>query len=170
MLRWHQYALIILVPTSQILQGQLEQDVDLSTLKGVQTQLSSPQLILHKDREVRASVACCIADVLRLSAPDAPYTGDDLQVSTPPCFLPPPGFHHTHASRFVASQDILQFFLMELCSPKSGLSNSSGPQYNDYRYLLDSLSRAKSIALVTDLPKADELMVDWFKRIFDIVR
>lgn len=59
---------------------------------------------------------------------------------------------------------------MELCSPKSGLSNSSGPQYNDYRYLLDSLSRAKSIALVTDLPKADELMVDWFKRIFDIVR
>lgn len=59
---------------------------------------------------------------------------------------------------------------MELCSSKSGLSDPSGPQYNNYVYLLDSLSRAKSIALVTDLPKAEEMMVDWFKRFFDIIR
>jgi sister-chromatid-cohesion protein PDS5 len=65
---------------------------------------------------------------------------------------------------------MFQFFLLELTSPKSGLSAPNGPYYSDYTWLLDSLSKAKSIALVTDLNKAEELMVDWFKRLYDVVR
>ncbi|CAO1626749.1 unnamed protein product [Sympodiomycopsis kandeliae] len=129
----------------QILQDELSQDRDLDDFKEVHTQLCSPDLTLHKDKAVRASVACCLADVLRLSAPNAPFDDNDLQ-------------------------DILQFFLIELCSPKSGLSDPNGPQYSDYVYLLESLDKAKAIALLTDLPKADEMMVEWFKKIFDLIR
>lgn len=153
------------------LQADLAGDVDLASLKDVHTQLCSPQLMLHKDRAVRASVACCLADILRLSAPNAPYTVNDLHVSherTPFCRAR--SVASADPAMSVCPQDILQFFLIELCSPKSGLSDTSGAQYDDYVYLLDCISRTKSITLVTDLPKADEVMVDWFRRFFDLVR
>lgn len=64
------------------IQSQLERDVELSQLGDVHSQLCSQQLMLHKDKGVRASTACCLADVLRLSAPNAPFTADELQVSS----------------------------------------------------------------------------------------
>jgi sister-chromatid-cohesion protein PDS5 len=33
-----------------------------------------------KDKAVKALTACCIADILRLFAPDAPYTENELKV------------------------------------------------------------------------------------------
>jgi len=59
----------------------MDQDqVDLDSLKGVTRDLINANLIGHKDRGVRAYVACCISDLLRLYAPDAPYTVHELKV------------------------------------------------------------------------------------------
>ena len=44
--------------------------------------LASPNLLAHKDKGVKAWTACCLVDILRLCAPDAPYTGQQLKVSS----------------------------------------------------------------------------------------
>ena len=42
--------------------------------------LASPNLLAHKDKGVKAWTACSLVDILRLCAPDAPYTGQQLKV------------------------------------------------------------------------------------------
>ena len=47
----------------------------------VAKELVNPNLLAHKDKGIRAWTACCLVDILRLCAPDAPYTGQQLRVS-----------------------------------------------------------------------------------------
>ena len=49
----------------------------------VAKQCMSPFLLLHKDPAVKAYLAACLADLLRLYAPEAPYTQAELKVSIP---------------------------------------------------------------------------------------
>jgi len=46
----------------------------------VAKELASPNLLGHKDKGVKAWTAACLVDILRLCAPDAPYTGQQLRV------------------------------------------------------------------------------------------
>lgn len=60
---------------------KLEQDnTDTDSLGAVRKELISPGLLVHRDKSVKAIVACCLADLLRLYAPDAPYTEAELKV------------------------------------------------------------------------------------------
>ena len=60
----------------------IDQDhVDRSELIGLAEQLALPGLIKHKDRAVRVLIACCIANILRLFAPDAPYSTEQFEVT-----------------------------------------------------------------------------------------
>ena len=47
-------------------------------LETISTQLVSPRLLAHHDKDVRLLTTCCIVDVLRIFAPEAPYSEDDL--------------------------------------------------------------------------------------------
>ena len=121
----------------------LEQDkVDTTSLGAVRKELVNTSILLHRDRGVKAYAACCLADLLRLYAPDAPYTQNELR-------------------------DIFAFFFRQL---STGLKGPDAPYYNEYFHLLESLSTVKSVVLVCDLPNADELMVDVFKSFFGMVR
>ncbi|CAE6427478.1 unnamed protein product [Rhizoctonia solani] len=122
--------------------ASMDQDnVDTNTFQGVRKELISTTILLHKDKGVRALAACCIADLLRLYAPDAPYTAPELK-------------------------DIFQFFFRQL---STGLRGPDAPYYNEYFYLLESLASIKSIVLVCDIPAADELLCTIFRNIFDLV-
>lgn len=123
--------------------AEIEQErVDTKSLSSVRKELIQPQIILHKDKGVKAYAACCLADLLRLYAPDAPYTADELR-------------------------DIFQFFFHQL---SIGLKGSNSPYYAQYFHLLESLSTVKSVVLVCDLHQADELMADIFRDLFAVVR
>ncbi|KAI0251942.1 armadillo-type protein [Lactifluus subvellereus] len=123
--------------------AELDQDrVDTASLTTVRKELIHNTILLHKDRGVKAYAACCLADILRLFAPDAPYTHNELR-------------------------DIFQFFFRQLAT---GLRGSDSPYYNEYFHLLESLSTVKSVVLVCDLPNAEELMVDIFRDFFTLVR
>ncbi|GAO48743.1 hypothetical protein G7K_2913-t1 [Saitoella complicata NRRL Y-17804] len=110
-----------------------------SSIKRVVTELASSNLIGHKDKGVRAYTACCLADILRLFAPDAPYTQKELQT-------------------------IFEFFVKQL----KGLENQESPWWGQYAYLLDNLSTVKSVVLITDLPNGEDLMTDLFRYFFDM--
>ncbi|KZT00644.1 uncharacterized protein LAESUDRAFT_687811 [Laetiporus sulphureus 93-53] len=119
-----------------------QEHVDVSSLSTVREELINTSIILHKDRGVKAYAACCLADLLRLYAPDAPYTHSELR-------------------------DIFQFFFRQL---STGLKGPDSPYYNEYFHLLESLSTVKSVVLVCDLPSADDLMVEIFRDFFGMVR
>lgn len=54
--------------------------VDRDSLAKSAKELVAPNLLRHKDSGVRAWVACCLADELRVHVPDAPYTLQQLKV------------------------------------------------------------------------------------------
>lgn len=58
-----------------------QEEIDKETLRPVSQELASGHLLAHKDKGVRAWAAHCIVDILRLCAPDAPFTGNQLKVS-----------------------------------------------------------------------------------------
>ncbi|KAH0581979.1 hypothetical protein H2248_011642 [Termitomyces sp. 'cryptogamus'] len=121
----------------------LDQDiVDTASLASARKELVNTSILLHKDRGVKAYAACCLADMLRLYAPDAPYTQPELR-------------------------DIFQFFFRQLTN---GLKGADESYYNEYFHLLESLSTVKSVVLVCDLPNAEELMAEIFRDCFNLVK
>ena len=58
-----------------------QEENDRESFTTVAKELASPNLLGHKDKGVKAWTACCLVDILRLCAPDAPYTGQQLKVS-----------------------------------------------------------------------------------------
>lgn len=60
---------------------ELEQDtVETESLTGVAKQLASPSLLTHKEAGVKAFTASCLVDILKLCAPEAPFTPKQLKV------------------------------------------------------------------------------------------
>jgi len=70
------------------LHGLEQQEVERDSLLPVAKELAGHQLLSHKDRGVKAWNACCLVDMLRLCAPDAPYTGKELKVRFSPIEYP----------------------------------------------------------------------------------
>lgn len=123
--------------------ASLDQDtVDTSSLNTARAELIHNSLLLHKDRGVKAYTACCLADILRLYAPEAPYTQAELR-------------------------DIFQFFFRQL---SAGLKGQDELYYNEYYHLLESLSTVKSVVLVCDFPSADEILQEIFRDLFTVVK
>jgi sister-chromatid-cohesion protein PDS5 len=57
-----------------------QEEADRETLEPVAKELAHQSLVNHKDAGVRAWTACCVVEMFRLCAPDAPYTGAQLKV------------------------------------------------------------------------------------------
>ena len=70
----------------------MDQDtVDAESLSRVVPALGSRNLIGHKDPGIKAKTASCLVEILRLCAPDAPFTEEQIQVrprlENRPCVL-----------------------------------------------------------------------------------
>ncbi|KAM0284380.1 hypothetical protein ACHAQH_001956 [Verticillium albo-atrum] len=120
--------------------GRLEQDhVDLESLSDVCEALGQRNLLAHKDQGVRAYTASCIADVLQLSAPNAPFTPDQLQM----------------------------FFDLVIKDVFKELGDQSHPYHKQHKYVLASLNDTQSILLINDIDGADTLLQRMFTSFFD---
>ncbi|KAJ5894713.1 hypothetical protein N7495_006404 [Penicillium taxi] len=118
-----------------------QEEVDKESLQKVSQELASAQLLAHKDKGVRAWAACCLVDVLRLCAPDAPFTRNKLK-------------------------DIFACIVTSIIPALADPSNAYNAQHI---YVLGSLAEVKSIVLMTDLDHPDSLIVPLFSTCFDIV-
>ncbi len=65
---------------SNELQEMDQEEIDKDSFTKVAKELAGQQLLGHKDKGVRAFTACCLVDVLKLCAPDAPFTPTQLKV------------------------------------------------------------------------------------------
>lgn len=69
--------------------SDLEQETtDKDSLIKVAKDLVSHNLLTHKDKGVKAFVACCLVDILRVCAPNAPFTPAQLKVRQKPLNRP----------------------------------------------------------------------------------
>ena len=63
------------------LQEMEQEEVDPGSLTRVAKELAHQNLLGHKDKGVKAWTACCLVDIFRLCAPNAPFTEQQLRVS-----------------------------------------------------------------------------------------
>lgn len=62
--------------------AELDQDWEhKDSLTKVAKELCSANILGHKDKGVKAYAACCMVDILKICAPDAPFTPSQLKVS-----------------------------------------------------------------------------------------
>jgi sister chromatid cohesion protein PDS5 len=59
---------------------EADDDIDQESLRKVAKDLAGKHLLGHKDKGVRAFTGCCLVDILKLCAPDAPYGPTELKV------------------------------------------------------------------------------------------
>lgn len=95
----------------------------------------------YPSRDVQLLIACCIADVLRVYAPEAPYK-DPAQVKT-----------------------LFMFLIKQL----GGLKDPKDPAFKRYFYLLENLAYVKSFNMCFELEDCQEIFCKLFKLMFNIV-
>ena len=121
---------------------KLEQDqVDRTAFTRVAQDLASANLLNHKDKGIRAYVASCVVDILRLCAPDAPFKNAQLK----------------------------DIFTIIINSILPCLANPTDAYNTQHAYVLESLAEMKSIILLTDVDHPDTLILPLFTICFDIV-
>ena len=121
------------------LQGLDQENVDRNSLTKIASQLVAPGLVAHKNKGVNAYTACCLADILRLCAPDAPFSQNQLRT-------------------------IFDCFIRQM----KGLQDVDGTYYQQYHYLLESLATVESVVLLADIPdKGEALATELFRTLFE---
>ncbi|KAI8348451.1 armadillo-type protein [Choanephora cucurbitarum] len=116
---------------------ELDQNVDKSSLESVTQELVHKNIMKNKDKTVKALAACCLADIIRLHAPESPYSIDVLR------------------SIFIFFVDELSHFGKETA------------EFPYYFYLLENLQSVKTFLLLNDIDNVEEivlpLIVEFFK-------
>ncbi|KAJ2559539.1 Sister chromatid cohesion protein pds5 [Coemansia sp. RSA 1933] len=122
--------------------NSLEQEtVDTQTLDTVTRQLLASPLLKHKESGVVSYVSCCIADILRLYAPEAPYSDSEIKT-------------------------IFNVFIDQL-----QLLGDQNNQFFPLReYLLTSLATVRTPALVAMLPDSEQIVSRFFTVLFGVVQ
>lgn len=104
--------------------------------------LVDEQFLTHSSKEVQLLIACCIADVLRVYAPEAPYK-DQEQI-----------------------KEIFYFFVQQL----NGLKDPKDPTFKRYFYLLENLAYVKSFNMCFELEECQDIFCKLFTTVFKIVK
>lgn len=120
---------------------QLSQDDDNSQYIPLALSLTNDFYIEHNSRDVRLLVACSIADVFRVYAPNAPYQNEEL------------------------IKKIFRFFIQQL----KGLQDPKHPTFKRYFYLLENLAWVKSFNICIELEESQSIFCELFSLIFSIV-
>ncbi|KAI8949984.1 armadillo-type protein [Xylaria longipes] len=116
-----------------------QETVDKDSLHGVAKDLASHNLLAHKEAGVKAHVASCLVDVLKLCAPEAPFTPKQLK-------------------------EIFTLFVRVILP---ALWNPSHAYNAQHKYVLASLADVKSILLINDVNNSEELLLELFSTFFD---
>ncbi|KAI9267842.1 hypothetical protein BY458DRAFT_437090, partial [Sporodiniella umbellata] len=111
--------------------------VDLASLSNVAKELTDNQILKNDNEMVKAAAACCLADILRLYAPEAPYDVSKLK-------------------------KIFEFFVVNLSH--FGTTNHAAFQF--HFYLLESLATVKTFIIVSELENADHIVIPVFDEFF----
>ncbi|KAF7494831.1 Sister chromatid cohesion protein PDS5 -like protein B [Sarcoptes scabiei] len=103
--------------------------------------LANDFFLEHSSRDVRLLVACSIADVFRVFAPNAPYDRSEI------------------------IKRIFMFFIQQL----KGLQDPKDATFKRYFYLLENLAWVKSFNICIELEDSQQIFCELFSLMFKIV-
>ncbi|KAJ8412475.1 hypothetical protein AAFF_G00128110 [Aldrovandia affinis] len=103
--------------------------------------LASDFFLKHPDKDVRLLVACCLADIFRIYAPEAPFTSPDKL------------------------KDIFMFITRQL----KGLEDTKSAQFNRYFYLLENIAWVKSYNICFELEDSNEIFTQLYRTLFQVI-
>ncbi|KAK2716297.1 sister chromatid cohesion protein PDS5 homolog B-like isoform X2 [Artemia franciscana] len=126
---------------AHILQTMGQDDGSLRKFTPLAMHLAQDAFMNHDSRDVQLLIACCIADVLRIYAPEAPYIDPDHIKS------------------------IFMFLIRQL----NGLRDPKDPAFKRYFYLLENLAYVKSFNMCFDLEDSQEIFCALAALVFKIV-
>ncbi|KAI4654134.1 hypothetical protein J4E93_001904 [Alternaria ventricosa] len=118
-----------------------QEEAHRDSLMPVAESLAHHSLVQHKDNGVRAWTLCCIVDMLKLFAPDAPYPASKLK-------------------------DIFSVIILKLLPL---LAEPAHPYNSQHMYILRSLAEWKSILLINEIPGSHHLTAALFTTCFDVL-
>ncbi|KAJ2894194.1 spo76 protein [Zalerion maritima] len=135
----------VLVPRLESLHEELmeldQEATEKESLNKVAKDLASSNLLQHKDKGVKALTAACLVDVLRICAPDAPFTETQLK-------------------------DIFTLYIKHILP---SLRDPGASYHSKYKHVLTSLAEVQSILLLNEVDQPDDLLVQLFSVLFDTV-
>ncbi|KAJ8028379.1 Sister chromatid cohesion protein PDS5-like B-B [Holothuria leucospilota] len=119
----------------------MEQEDDNNQYESLALHITDNFFLKHSSKDVRLLVACCVADVFRIFAPEAPFR--------------------------TASQ--LKTIFKFLCEQLWDLENTTSPSWKRYFYLLENLAMVKSFNICMELEDSNEIFIRLFTIFFSIV-
>ncbi|XP_010243945.1 PREDICTED: sister chromatid cohesion protein PDS5 homolog A-like isoform X2 [Nelumbo nucifera] len=134
-------ALVKLLKQAASFLSELDQSPSSSMLESMQPCLNTlvkPELLKHQDRDVKLLVATCICEIIRISAPEAPY-----------------------------SDDVLRDIFHLIVGTFSGLGDINGPSFGRRVVILETLARYRSCVVMLDL-ECDDLVNEMFSTFFAV--
>uniref|UniRef100_A0A803SQ72 PDS5 cohesin associated factor B n=1 Tax=Anolis carolinensis TaxID=28377 RepID=A0A803SQ72_ANOCA len=139
------YELIYCIPEGMVVKTFMDMDQDSEEEKelylNLALHLASDFFLKHPDKDVRLLVACCLADIFRIYAPEAPYTSPDKL------------------------KDIFMFITRQL----KGLEDTKSPQFNRYFYLLENIAWVKSYNICFELEDSNEIFTQLYRTLFSVI-
>lgn len=107
-----------------------------SAMKPSMDALVQQSLLKHKDKDIRVLVATCISEIMRIVAPEAPYTDEVLK-------------------------DIFELIVATF----QGLNETSSPYFTRRVSILETVAKVRSCVVMLDL-ECDELIHEMFQIFF----
>ncbi|KAL7049487.1 hypothetical protein ACKWTF_003718 [Chironomus riparius] len=126
---------------SLTLQAMGQDDENFSKYTPLALHLVKDFFLNHDSKDVQLLVGCCIADILRVFAPEAPYKEPE-QI-----------------------KEIFEFLIRQL----NGLKDPKDPAFKRYFYLLENLAYVKSFNMCFELVESQEIFCSLFGLMFKIV-
>jgi sister-chromatid-cohesion protein PDS5 len=114
---------------------------DLRSLDTYSSTLIEPSTISHGDQHVRLLTACCLSEILRIYAPEAPYSSEQLVQ--------------------VFDLFIQQFRQILTC-------DASSPWYAKLFTLIETIATVRISVLLADID-AEETILELFRACFDMI-
>lgn len=113
--------------------------VELDSYSHIARELADKKLLSHQNERVKAYACCAIADILRIYAPDAPYSEEE-------------------------QSRIFKAFFKQL----SGAWDTGNSHFAQQSYVLTRLVEVRSIILIVDLPDAADLITVLFDTMYEL--
>lgn len=136
-------------------------DWDKKELDETAAALIQKDRVRHKSEDVRLLVACALADIIRIYAPDAPYDDDALKVFYF-CLLPSlEGV--VRCVTLVLLQEIFELFIDQMAS----LGQTDDAAHSLRFYLMERLQSVGAFALLIDLD--EQLYMRLYDTFFEVV-
>lgn len=111
-----------------------------NALSPLMTALVDGKLVKHSDTDVKVSVAACISEITRITAPDAPYDDDQMK----------------------------EVFKL-IVSSFENLDDDSSRSYSKRTSILETVAKVRSCVVMLDL-ECDSLLIEMFQNFLKAVR